>query len=436
MTFSGLGLLPPLLRALDALGYRTPTPIQTQAIPAILAGRDLIAVAQTGTGKTAGFALPLLQMLDASPAAFRSPRALILVPTRELAEQVHQSLQNYGQNGSHESCALYGGVPVEPQVALLRAGVDIVVATPGRLLDLHRQDAIDLGEIALLVLDEADRMLDLGFARELDALFAALPRRRQTLLFSATLPDSVRAIARRILRNPLSIAPTPPNATAKGVRQEVITVDKKRKTQLFSHLLKRQRWPQVLVFVRTRKNVDELVGNLHAQGFAAAAIHGDIPQAARLQVLEQFKAGEVRVLVATDVAARGLDIDGLPVVVNFDLPTVAEDYIHRIGRTGRAGSRGEAISLVSADEVELLFAIERLLGKTLPREEEAGFEPTHQVPLGRPAGQPAQKPKNPRTPPKASGRNAGPGKVPGQHPGRGPQRPGSSSPASRRNKSR
>jgi ATP-dependent RNA helicase RhlE len=340
MTFARLGLSDPLLRALATLGYKVPTPVQVQAVPAVLGGRDLLAAAQTGTGKTAGFALPLLQRLaeEGPPVAANSARALVLVPTRELAGQVCASIRAYGQHLPLRTCAVYGGVAIDPQRVQLRKGMDVVVATPGRLLDLHRRNALKLGQVRMLVLDEADRMLDLGFSRELDAIFAALPRRRQTLLFSATFADAIRAMAGAILNDPVSVEASPRNAAPRRVRQWAIPVDKRRKPDLFCHLLKRRGWGQVLVFVRTRKGVEQLVATLLGQGVGADSIHGDKPQPARLRALERFKAGEARVLVATDVAARGLDIDDLPVVVNFDLPIVAHDYIHRIGRTGRAGA--------------------------------------------------------------------------------------------------
>ncbi len=400
MSFARLGLIDPLLAALATLAYKTPTPVQTQAIPAILAGRDLMAAAQTGTGKTAGFALPLLQLLatTGAPVASNSVRALVLVPTRELAEQVCASIRGYGQNLPLRTCAVYGGVSINPQMMQLRKGMDVVVATPGRLLDLHRQNAIRFGQLQVLVLDEADRMLDLGFSRELDAVFAALPKRRQTLLFSATFSDVIRQMAGAILDDPLSIETSPRNTAARSVRQSLVAVDKKKKPELFSHLLRKRRWGQVLVFAKTRKGVEQLVTTLQAQGVAADSIHGDKPQPARLRALERFKAGAVQILVATDVAARGLDIDDLPLVVNFDLPIVAEDYIHRIGRTGRAGASGEALSLVCADEVTQLAAIETLTRQTLPRFEEAGFEPDHRVPLTNTAGQVLKKPKKPKKP--------------------------------------
>ncbi|WP_317203606.1 DEAD/DEAH box helicase [Janthinobacterium sp.] len=382
MTFLSLGLIDPLLRTLDALGYHKPTPVQAKAIPAVLAGRDLMAAAQTGTGKTAGFAVPLLQRLtmEGPQVAPHSVRVLVLVPTRELAEQVYESFRNYGGNLPLRCFVAYGGVAIEPQLSKLRKGLDVLVATPGRLLDLYGQNAVKFEQLQTLVLDEADRMLDLGFSRELDAIFAALPKQRQTLLFSATFSDAIRALAGKLLREPLSIEVNPRNSTVKSVKQWLIPCDKKRKPELFCHLLKKRRWGQVLVFVKTRKGVDLLVKHLLEQGIRADAIHGDKTQPNRLRALERFKAREVQVLVATDVAARGLDIDDLPQVVNFDLPTVAEDYIHRIGRTGRAGASGEAISLVCADEVELLAAVEALTRQTLRRVEEDGYEAEHRVP--------------------------------------------------------
>ncbi|MNQ25945.1 ATP-dependent RNA helicase RhlE [compost metagenome] len=400
MTFASLGLIDPLLRALDALDYKTPTPVQSQAIPAVLKGRDLMAAAQTGTGKTAGFALPLLQRLtmEGPQVAPNSVRSLILVPTRELAEQVHESFRVYGQHLPLRTLAAYGGVSINPQMMRLRKGVDVLVATPGRLLDLFRQNAVRFEQVETLVLDEADRMLDLGFARELNELFAMLPQRRQTLLFSATFSETIRELSRVLLRDPLSIEVSPRNAAAQSVKQWLIPVDKKRKSELFCHLLKARRWGQVLVFVKTRKGVDELVGELQRLGVSADAIHGDKPQPARLRALERFKAGEVQVLVATDVAARGLDIDDLPQVVNFDLPIVAEDYVHRIGRTGRAGASGEAISLVCADEVQLLAAIEALIRQVLPRRDEPDFIPDHRVPQTTIDGQVVKKPKKPKKP--------------------------------------
>ncbi|WP_374581106.1 DEAD/DEAH box helicase [Pseudoduganella sp.] len=394
MSFASLDLIDGLLRTLDSIGYKTPTPVQQQAIPAVLAGRDLLAAAQTGTGKTAAFALPLLQRLalEGDQAAPNHARCLVLVPTRELAEQVFQSFQTYGFNLPLRCAVAYGGVPMEPQLAKLRKGLDVLVATPGRLLDLQRKGALELGQLQALVLDEADRMLDLGFAADLDLLFSLLPAERQTLLFSATMPEAIRKMSGQLLRKPVTVQASAPNTTARTVRQTVFTTDKRAKPELFVHLMRKEGWGQVLVFVKTRKGVEQLVGLLQDEGFSADSIHGDKPQPARLKALKRFKANEVQVLVATDVAARGLDIEALPLVVNFDLPTVAEDYVHRIGRTGRAGAEGEAISIVCADEVELLRAIEKLIGTVLPRQEEAGFEANHRVPSTGTAAAPAARP--------------------------------------------
>jgi superfamily II DNA/RNA helicase len=398
MSFASLGLIDQIVRTLEILSYQAPTPVQSQAIPAVLTGRDVMAAAQTGTGKTAGFALPLLQRLvtDGMQVNSNSARALVLVPTRELAEQVHQSFRAYGEGLPLRTMVAYGGVSINPQMMRLRKGVDVLVATPGRLLDLQRQNALRLNQVQTLVLDEADRMLDLGFSRDIDHLLAMLPKKRQTLLFSATFSDPIRALATKLLRDPVSIDASPRNTTVKAIRQWIVPVDKKRKPELFLHLLKRHAWPQALAFVKTRKGVDQLVELLEAKGISADSIHGDKPQPARLRALDRFKAGDVRILVATDVAARGLDIDELPVVVNVDLPIVAEDYVHRSGRTGRAGASGEAVSLVCADEVQQLAAIEALTKQTLERIEEPGFSPDHRVPETNASGQVVKKPKKPK----------------------------------------
>jgi superfamily II DNA/RNA helicase len=389
MQFKDLGLIDPLLQALGELKHSTPTPIQAKAIPAVLAGRDLIAAAQTGTGKTGSFALPLLQKLgELPPPEPNSISALVLTPTRELAQQVADDLRDYGRRLPVRVIVAYGGVSLNPQMMALRRGADVLVATPGRLLDLHEKNAVKLGQLQVLVLDEADRMLDMGFSRELDRILALLPRRRQTLLFSATFSDPIRALATELLHHPLEVDASPRNTTVASVKQRVIPVDKQRKLELFCHLLRRQRWPQVLVFAKTRKRVDELVTSLKYQEVSTAAIHGDIPQHARLAALKRFNAGDVRVLVATDVAARGLDIEALPLVVNLDLPVAPEGYVHRIGRTGRAGQEGEAISLVCADEATQLAAIESLIGKMLPQREIDGFEPKHRVPATGPNKRP------------------------------------------------
>ncbi|MHC8329068.1 MULTISPECIES: DEAD/DEAH box helicase [unclassified Pseudomonas] len=411
MTFATLGLIEPLLRSLETLGYQTPTPVQAQAIPAVLAGRDLMAAAQTGTGKTAGFALPLLQLLamEGPKVASNSVRALILVPTRELAEQVHEAVRQYAENLPLSTYAVYGGVSINPQMMKLRKGVDVLVATPGRLLDLYRQKALKFNQLQTLILDEADRMLDLGFSEELGNIYRVLPKQRQTLLFSATFSDAIRLLAGQMLNDPLSIEVSPRNVAASTVKQWVVVVDKKRKPELFIHLLRKGKWKQVLVFAKTRNGVDALVEKLQGLGVNADGIHGDKPQATRQRALDRFKASEVQILVATDVAARGLDIEDLPLVVNFDLPIVAEDYIHRIGRTGRAGATGQAISLVCADEVNLLSAIETLTRQTLPRQMEHDFEPEHRVPDTDASGQVVKKPKKPKKPKTSGGgkRNLG-----------------------------
>ncbi|XXF09624.1 DEAD/DEAH box helicase [Pseudomonas sp. D2-3] len=409
MTFASLGLIEPLLRCLDGLDYKTPTPVQAEAIGPIIRGRDIMAAAQTGTGKTAAFTLPILQrlMMEGPVVASNSVRALVLVPTRELAEQVQQNVQTYSQFLPLRSYAVYGGVSINPQMMKLRKGLDVLVATPGRLLDLYRQNAVKFSQLQVLVLDEADRMLDLGFARELDDLFAALPKKRQTLLFSATFSEAIRTLAKEMLRDPLSIEVSPRNAAAKSVKQWLIPVDKKRKAELFLHLYHSREWSQVLVFAKTRKGVDELEQALLAERIRADSIHGDKPQPTRLRALQRFKAGEVDVLVATDVAARGLDIDDLPLVVNFDLPMVAEDYVHRIGRTGRAGATGQAVSLVCADEVQLLSAIEALTQQILQRVDEPDFIPDHRVPQTVAGGLVVKKPKKPKKPKVVGGGKAG-----------------------------
>ncbi|WP_442908943.1 DEAD/DEAH box helicase [Halopseudomonas sp.] len=406
MTFAALGLIDPLLCNLQALGYSSATPIQTQAIPAVLKGRDLLASAQTGTGKTAGFALPLLQILlqQGPKLASNSTRALVLVPTRELAEQLLQSFQRYGKSLPLRSYAVYGGVSINPQMMALRKGVDVLIATPGRLLDLYRQNAIKFGQLQMLVLDEADRMLDLGFADELDQVVCALPNRRQTLMFSATFTAPIRQLADDLLRDPLILDISPRNSAATSVEQWLVPVDKKRKGDLLLQLLRQQPGAQALVFVNTRKGVEQLVQRLESEGLSADAIHGDRPQPARLRALARLKAGEIQILVATDVAARGLDIHQLPLVVNFDLPINAEDYIHRIGRSGRAGSSGQAVSLVSADEVRQLAAIETLTQQLLERREQPEFSPEHRVPETRIGGQLVKKPKKPKKP-KQGGKN-------------------------------
>ena len=409
MSFDSLGLNADILRAVTEQGYNEPTPIQRQAIPVVLGGRDLMASAQTGTGKTAGFTLPLLQLLSTSsphPKGRRPVRALILTPTRELAAQVGENVRDYSKYLDLRSLVVFGGVSINPQMMKLRGGVDLLVATPGRLLDLFRQNALKFNQLQTLVLDEADRMLDLGFSEELANIYRALPKKRQTLLFSATFSDDIRLLAGQMLNDPLSIEVSPRNVAANTVKQWVVTVDKKRKPELFVHLMRKNKWKQVLVFAKTRNGVDALVEKLQGLGVNADGIHGDKPQATRQRALDRFKLSEVQILVATDVAARGLDIEDLPLVVNFDLPIVAEDYIHRIGRTGRAGATGEAISLVCADEVNMLSAIEMLTRQTLKRQNEPDFEPEHRVPETDASGQVIKKPKKPKKP-KTSGGGGG-----------------------------
>lgn len=382
MTFATLGLAEPLLRALADIGYAAPTPIQLQAIPAILAGRDVIAGAQTGTGKTGSFTLPLLQRLASGPRVKSNQiRALVLTPTRELAVQVGASVARYGTYLPLRSGVVFGGVKINPQMMKLRGGLDVLVATPGRLLDLHQQNAVKFAQLEILVLDEADRMLDLGFLDEISKILSLLPKRRQTLLFSATLSAAIRQLSEGLLKNPLQLEVSPPNAPAESVKQWIYEVDKGKKSALLSHLLRSRNWEQVLVFTSTKIGADRLVQKLVQDGVAAAAIHGDKRQGERSRALAEFKARKFRVLVATDLASRGIDISELPQVINFDLPKVSADYIHRIGRTGRAGLPGEAVSLVSAEEVDLLEGVESLIGQILLREVERNFIPTLKVPV-------------------------------------------------------
>ncbi len=381
MTFSTLGLSEPLLRAVGEQGYTIPTPIQLQAIPAVLSGRDLMAAAQTGTGKTAGFTLPLLQHLSGGEKVrANSVRALVLTPTRELAAQVGESVASYGKHLPLRSAVIFGGISINPQMMALRRGVDVLVATPGRLMDLHSQNAVKFSQLEILVLDEADRMLDMGFIRDIRKIMALLPKWRQTLMFSATFSDDIRGLAKDLLKNPVYVEVSTRNAAADTIKQWVHPVDQKRKTELLSHLVQHHRWEQVLVFTRTKHGANRVASKLGQDGITAAAIHGNKSQGARTKALADFKNGDVRVLVATDIASRGLDIDQLPQVVNFDLPNVAEDYVHRIGRTGRAGATGQAVSLVSIDEKQMLSGIEKLIRLVLPREMVEGFEPETTIP--------------------------------------------------------
>jgi len=392
LSFEALGLSPILLRTVAEEGYTEPTPVQERAIPFVLEGRDVLAAAQTGTGKTAAFTLPILQRFaphaNTSFSPARHPvRALVLVPTRELAIQVAEAVATYGRATALRSAVVFGGVPLEPQVKQLLAGVEILVATPGRLLDLVGQRATNLGQVEVLVLDEADRMLDMGFMPDLQRILQLLPLRRQNLLFSATFSDDIKRLAGSILRDPETIEVARHGTAAEAVRQLVYPVDRDRKDELLAHLVRNGDWRQVLVFTRTKIAASRLASWLDRRGIEATAIHSDRSQSDRLKALEAFKAGEVRVLVATDVAARGLDIEELPHVVNFELPWDPEDYVHRIGRTGRAGASGDAISLVTVDEADLLRGVQRLLKRQIPWQVERGFEPTpgeHARPLRGP----------------------------------------------------
>ena len=396
--------MPALLRAVAEQGYTQPTPIQAQAIPVVLAGRDLLGAAQTGTGKTAGFTLPLLQKLVEKANTSHSParhpvRALIITPTRELAAQIEESVRTYGKYTSLKSALVYGGVGMQPQVDALRRGVDILVATPGRLLDHVQQKTVDLRQVQILVLDEGDRMLDMGFIHDIRRILALLPAQRQNLLFSATFPEEIRKLAASFMKNPATVEVARRNTPAELVAQVAYPVQADQKRSLLAHLVKSNDWRQVLVFVRTKHGANRLAQQLLREGIEADAIHGNKAQNARTRTLAQFKAGSLRVLVATDIAARGLDIEALPHVVNYDMPHVAEDYVHRIGRTGRAGVEGEAVSLVSPEERPLLAAIEKLMNRKVEQRVVSGFHvtgprhaPAHR-PHSRPAEQPAQQPR-------------------------------------------
>ncbi|SEA09260.1 DEAD/DEAH box helicase [Microbulbifer marinus] len=381
MLFEDLGLAQEIARAVAEQGYSEPTPIQAQAIPAVMKGGDIMAAAQTGTGKTAGFTLPLLHRLSQGERARNNQvRALVLTPTRELAAQVFDNVQGYSKYLPLRHSVVFGGVKINPQMMRLRGGADILVATPGRLLDLYNQRAIRFDNLEALVLDEADRMLDMGFIHDIKRILKVLPAKRQNLLFSATFSPEIRGLAKGLVKDPLEIDVSPRNTTTETVRQKLHPVDKARKQKLLSHLIRENNWHQALVFSRTKHGANKLVKQLEADKIRAVAIHGNKSQNARTKALADFKSGKVQILVATDIAARGIDIDQLPQVVNFDLPNVPEDYVHRIGRTGRAGARGQAVSLVSADEIKQLRDIERLIKKPVPREEIEGFEPDHQLP--------------------------------------------------------
>ncbi|WP_198119204.1 DEAD/DEAH box helicase [Massilia rhizosphaerae] len=413
MSFNSLGLSDAIVRAVTEAGYTAPTPIQAKAIPAVMQGGDLLAGAQTGTGKTAGFTLPILHRLStdkagsllANKSSKRAIRALVLAPTRELAAQVEENVRTYAKYTNLNSAVIFGGVGIHPQIKLLANGVDILVATPGRLLDHVSQGTIKLDKIEILILDEADRMLDMGFIHDIRKVLAVLPPKRQNLLFSATFSDEIKALADRLLDNPAMIEVAPRNSTVEVIAQKIHPVDRDKKHPMLAHLIKSNGWKQVLVFTRTKHGANKLVEQLGKDGIGAMAIHGNKSQSARTKALAEFKDGSLTALVATDIAARGIDIDQLPHVVNYDLPNVPEDYVHRIGRTGRAGATGEAVSLVCVDEHQMLKDIEKLIKQTLPRHVIPGFEPD---PTAKP--QPIQL------------RSGAPG-----HPGRG--RPGGNRPA-------
>lgn len=384
MSFSNFGLSDEIIRAVTERGYTIPTPIQTQAIPAVMAGGDLLAGAQTGTGKTAGFTLPILHRLSdksiKGPSSGRPPiRALILVPTRELAAQVEESVRDYGKYLKLSSMIMIGGVSINPQITRLKSRVDILVATPGRLLDHVQQNTLSLSRVEILVLDEADRMLDMGFIRDIKKILALLPKQRQNLLFSATFSDEIRALADNLLNQPVLIEAARRNAVADKITHIVHPVDRERKRDLLAHLIKQHRWSQVLVFTRTKHGANKLMEFLIKSDIQALAIHGNKSQSARTQALAKFKTGDLQVLVATDIAARGIDISELPHVVNYELPQVPEDYVHRTGRTGRAGAEGDAVSLVCVDELRLLSSIEKLIKRELPSQVVSGFEPDPRI---------------------------------------------------------
>jgi ATP-dependent RNA helicase RhlE len=399
MSFQSLGLSEALLKAISEKGYTTPSPIQQKAIPPVLDGRDVLASAQTGTGKTAGFTLPMLQLLSQKQdTRYRPIRALILTPTRELAAQVYANVKEYSEFTDLRSVVIFGGVNQKPQAAAIRRGVDILVATPGRLLDLQNQGIVSLKRVEIFVLDEADRMLDMGFLRDIERVMDLMPNKRQNLMFSATFSKEIRKLANGILRQPVMVEATPENSTVDAINQKVYRVAKGKKTDLIIKLILDGNWKQVLVFTRTKHGANKLCKKMISAGITAAAIHGNKSQGARTKALGGFKAGRVSVLVATDIAARGLDIPLLPHVVNFELPNISEDYVHRIGRTGRAGARGEAISLVSADETTFLRDIEKLIGEKIPVTIEEGFEPdpnasTAPIKQGQGRQQRSNKPK-------------------------------------------
>ena len=423
MSFTKLGLSAPILTAVSEQGYDTPTPIQEKAIPAIIEGRDIMAAAQTGTGKTAGFTLPLLEKLSkGQKAGPNQARALILAPTRELAAQVAESVELYSKNLPLTSTVVFGGVKINPQMMRLRKGVDVLVATPGRLIDLMGQGAVKFKNLEVLVLDEADRMLDMGFIHDIKRILKTLPAKRQNLMFSATFSDDIRQLAKGLIHNPVEVS-VESNKAAKTIEHWIHPVDKTKKPALLTHLIEKNNWRQVLVFTRTKHGANRLVKQLDKSKIEAAAIHGNKSQSARTKALAGFKSGEIRILVATDIVARGLDIDQLPQVVNYDLPNVSEDYVHRIGRTGRAGASGEAISLVTADDLKELSDIECLTQKLLRREIVEGFEPINKVPETTLNMKPikAKKPKKPKQKQNKPGDNQGEQKAKRRHSDKAPQ---------------
>ena len=396
MSFTQLGLAEPLLKAIEKRGFSTPSPIQEKAIPEVLQGKDVLAAAQTGTGKTAGFGLPILQrLMSGQPASGNNIRALILTPTRELAAQVEESIREFSEFLPLKTAVVFGGVGINPQMMKLRKGVDVLIATPGRLLDLYQQNAVKFSKLEVLVLDEADRMLDMGFIHDIKKVLKLLPQERQSLLFSATFSDEITTLAKTITRDPVSISTAPANTTVEAVQQHVVTIDKSKKTTALICLIKQQKWQQVLVFSRTKHGANRIAEKLTRSKIPSAAIHGNKSQGARTKALADFKSGAIKVLVATDIAARGIDISELPIVVNLDLPNTSADYVHRIGRTGRAGASGQAWSFVCAEETQNLKDIETLIQKLLPRETLEGFEPQQAVPVTT-----LSKPKKPKKPKK------------------------------------
>ncbi|MBF7071826.1 DEAD/DEAH box helicase [Glaciecola sp. MH2013] len=389
MSFSSLGLSESILNAVSQKGYTEPSPIQKEGIPAVLSGKDVMAAAQTGTGKTAAFTLPILSMFEKginnqgqqqnTKAKPNHVKALILTPTRELAAQIADNISFYGKHTDIKTQVVFGGVKINPQMMKLRKGVDILVATPGRLMDLYQQNAVKFTQLEILVLDEADRMLDMGFIHDIKKILALLPKKRQNLLFSATFSDDIRALAKRIVNNPVEISVNPKNSTAKAVEQVLIPVDKAKKNALLSHLIQKNNWQQVLVFCRTKHGADRLAKHLNKKNISASAIHGNKSQGARTRALSEFKSNDIQVLAATDIAARGIDISELPQIVNFDLPNVAEDYVHRIGRTGRAGASGHAYSFATIEDKKPISDIQSLIGEVIPREIIKGFEPSEKL---------------------------------------------------------